>query len=96
MRLLYELRCLKPTIREVVAMVQRSTRNPSFVDVKSERVVSGPVELLQGPCAWMYVHSPPPPIVCGCAPPFFFFLLALKLNGDGESAFPFEAMGFSR
>ena len=41
------------------------------------------------------MHTAPPPIVCGWAPPFFF-LLALKLNGDGESAFPFEAKGFSR
>lgn len=93
MGLLHELRCLKPTMSLVVAMVQGSTRNPSPVGVKSGRVVSGLAKPSQGPCAWM---KPPPLPQLYAAGQLYSFPLGLKLKGDGEGAFSFEAVGFSK
>lgn len=67
----------------VVAMIQESQRNPSFVGVKSKRVVSGPAEPFQRPCSQMS-----PPVVRGWVAPFF--------SPGTNSEFPFVAMASSK
>lgn len=80
--LLHE-RCSEPTMSTVVAMIQESQRNPSFVGVKSKRVVSGPAKPFQRPCSQMG-----PPVVRGWVAPFF--------SPGTNSEFLFVAMASSK